>query len=217
MTALHARIRADIEARIRSGQLRPGDRIPNETELMQTWGCARMTVNRALSALAADGRIERRRKAGSFVAAPDITAMVLDIPDLEAQARSRGESYAFQLLSRNVVEGRMILTGLHVCGGRPLCHEDRVIDLSTVPEASRADFSAMSPGAWLLHSVPWTRAENRISAVTPGRDVARLMDLAPHAACLLVERDTWRDEAPVTRVRQLFDGAHYHLVARFTP
>ena len=52
---LHARIRAEIEARILSGEWPPGYRIPPETELVATYGCSRMTVNKAMSSLAAEG------------------------------------------------------------------------------------------------------------------------------------------------------------------
>eukprot|EP01042_Synura_sphagnicola_P012961 gene12961-16480_t len=60
--SLHTRIRNDIAALIRSGDLPPGARLPVEHDLMQTYGCARMTVNKALSALATEGLIERRKK-----------------------------------------------------------------------------------------------------------------------------------------------------------
>ncbi|MGB3626279.1 MAG: GntR family transcriptional regulator, partial [Henriciella sp.] len=42
---LHDSIRSAIEDRILSGELKPGDRIPFEHELMETYGCSRMTVN----------------------------------------------------------------------------------------------------------------------------------------------------------------------------
>ena len=49
--AIHARIRRDIEARIMSGEWAPGTRIPYEHQLMASYGCSRMTVNRALRTL----------------------------------------------------------------------------------------------------------------------------------------------------------------------
>ncbi|MDZ4372108.1 MAG: GntR family transcriptional regulator, partial [Phenylobacterium sp.] len=54
---LHQRIRGDIEARIRSGEWPPGYRVPFEAELMTEYGCARMTVSKAMSALADAGLI----------------------------------------------------------------------------------------------------------------------------------------------------------------
>ncbi|MFY8153816.1 MAG: GntR family transcriptional regulator, partial [Hyphomicrobiales bacterium] len=56
---LHQRIRGDIEGRIMSGDLKPGDRIPFEHELSAHYGCSRMTVNKVLSALVDAGLIER--------------------------------------------------------------------------------------------------------------------------------------------------------------
>ncbi|TQT23185.1 histidine utilization repressor, partial [Xanthomonas perforans] len=37
------------------------------------------------------------------------------------------------------------------------------------------------------------------------------------AACLVIDRHTWRGELPVTYVRQMFLGGSYDLVARFAP
>ncbi len=215
MTALHSRIRSDIEAQILSGRLPTGARLPNETELMQTWGCSRMTVNKAMSALSAAGLIERRRKAGSFVAVPRLQSTVLDIPDLQAQAEARGETYEFRLVMRNVIDHQLELEGVHVRAGLPLCFEYRVINLDAVPEAAAIDFSSLSPGSWLLSQVPWSEGENRISAIAARHAMARHLELPEGAACLKVDRETWQNGKMVTFVQQVFDGAHYSLVARF--
>jgi len=212
---LHIRIRKDIEDQIKRGDMRPGDRIPYEHELMLSYGCARMTVNKALSALVASGLIERRKKAGSFVAVPEISAMVLDIPDLQAQTEARGETYAFTLIWCKSTEDVLELEGVHICAGRPLCLERRTIHLKSVPEALDIDFSQISPGSWLLGKVPWTQAENRISAIAADKDIADRLGLSKGAACLKVDRRTWQNSQAITSVSQVFDGAHYHLIAKF--
>ena len=60
--ALYQRIRNDLEARIMSGAWPPGHRVPFEHELMETYSCSRMTVNKVLSALADTGLVVRRGK-----------------------------------------------------------------------------------------------------------------------------------------------------------
>lgn len=227
---LHQRIRGEIEDLIRSGAWAPGRKVPSEAELMAQFGCSRMTVNKAMSALAEEGLIVRRRRAGSFVARPRVHSTVLDIPDIQAEILARGEAYRFELLDlrRREVRGGdteeialaaggdlLALRGLHVAGDRPFALEDRLISLAAVPEAAGLDFADESPGAWLLHHVPWTEAENRISAVGADAATAGLMALDLGAALLAVERRTWRSDAPVTWVRQLFPGEAYDLVARF--
>src|SRR5690606_3281421 len=80
--SLHGRIYTELEDRILSGEWQPGARIPFEHELTEQYGCSRMTVNKAISELAGRGLVIRRRRAGTFVAAPRTHAAVLAIPDL---------------------------------------------------------------------------------------------------------------------------------------
>jgi GntR family histidine utilization transcriptional repressor len=229
---LHQRIRADIEARIRSGEWAPGHRAPTEAELMEAYGCSRMTVNKAMIALVEAGLIVRRKRAGSFVARPKVHAPVLNIPDIQSEIVARGERYAFRLLSRVVrspdrdspdeialaAGGKLLaLDGVHDAGGRPFALERRVVSLKAVPEIATADFETHPPGAWLLEHVAWTEAESRISAVNAEAEDARLLALDEGAACLVVDRRTWREGQHVTRVRQIFPGEAYDLVARFGP
>ncbi len=223
------RIGAEIEARIASGEWKPGHRIPFEHELVAHYGCARATVGKALTALVRAGLIERRRKAGTFVAYPHVHSAVLDIPDIGKAIAERTGSYRFALLtstissedgvSGNFVPGTSLrhLTGIHHGQDGPFAHEDRLISLTSVPEAREADFTAQSPSSWLIESVPWTQARHRISAIGASNEVAAHLDIARGTPCLLVERWTWRTGAPVTYVCQTFRGDRFDLVATFTP
>ncbi len=229
---LHDRIRADIERRILAGKWSVGYRIPYEHELMRQYDCSRMTVNRALSALANAGLIERRRRAGSFVAMPRIHSAVLTIADIQAEIEARGERYGYQLLSSERLTARqqkppalelrgarsmLVLQCRHLANGRTFALEHRAINLTAVPEAAKVDFANLPPGTWLLHHVPWTEAEHRISARNAEAGVARLLGIDIGGACLSLERLTWRGTERITHVRQLFPAPIYDLVARFGP
>ncbi|MEJ8404947.1 histidine utilization repressor [Brevundimonas vesicularis] len=227
--SLHRRIYADLEGLILSGELSPGDRIPFEHELTERYGCSRMTVSKAISELAGRGLVTRRRRAGTFVAQPKAHAAVLAIPDLRAEVIERGQAYGYVLLERierepdgedeiELASGGLLLdlTCLHSADGAPLALEHRLIALGAAPQAIDVDFHVIPPGSWLLDSAPWTEAENRISAIAADARAARLLELKPGAACLCVERRTWRDGQGVTRVWQTFPGDRYDLVARFS-
>lgn len=226
---LHRRIYADLERRILSGDWAPGQRIPFEHELTAAYGCSRMTVNKAISELAGRGLVTRRRRAGTFVAQPKAHAAVLAIPDLRAEVVERGQAYGYRLLERRerdaataeerelAAGGRLLdLACLHSADETPLALERRLIALVAAPEAADVDFGVVPPGSWLLDQAPWTEAENRIAAVEVESTDARLLGLKTGAACLRVERRTWRDGQGVTRVWQTFPGDRYDLVARFS-
>lgn len=230
--SLTKRIRSDIAERIVSGAWPPGHRIPFEHELMAEYGCSRMTVNKALTPLAESGLIVRRRRAGTFVSRPKIHSVVLDIPDIQAEVTGRGEPYGYELLSRKVrpankrdseeldlgASGDIVaLRCLHRASGRAFALEERLISLTAAPEAAAIDFATTPPGTWLLGSIPWTEAEHRISAVNVTRTTAAVLGIDPAAACLSLERRTWRGEERITYVRLTFPGEAYDLVARFTP
>jgi GntR family transcriptional regulator, histidine utilization repressor len=158
--------------------------------------------------------------------------VVLDIPDIPAEVTARGEPYGYELQSRKTrVAGRreieelgldgpvqvLALRCLHRASGRPFALEERLINLAAVPEAAEVDFTRTAPGSWLLGHVPWTEAEHRISAANVARATSSLLGIEPHAACLVLERQTWRGDERITHVRLTFPGEAYDLVARFAP
>lgn len=229
---LHDQIRAGIEANILSGVWRPGDRIPFEHELMTQFGCARMTVSKAVASLVDAGLVVRRRRAGSFVAQPRMHAAILEIPDIQAEITTRGQVYGLKLLSRRRRKPRagvsdevtlaaggdlLSIRCLHLATGRPFAIENRLISLPNVPEAEFADFSAIAPGTWLLGHVQWTEAEHRIAAISADAPTAAQLAVPKGAACLSLDRRTWRADKHITHVRQIFPGTAYELVARFRP
>lgn len=230
--SLYQRIRTDIESRIVSGEWGPGHRIPFEHELMAEYGCARMTVNKALSKLAEAGLIERRRRLGSFVARPAAPSAVLAIPDIKAEVLGRGVTYRYELLMRRkraanpadrealaVLQGAAVLAlrCRHFAGTRPFALEERRVAIAEVPNIEAVDFRANPPGTWLLEHIPWSAAEHRIRAAGADRRVAALLSVPQGSPCLVVERRTWRQSAFITAVRTWFPSDLQTLITRFTP
>lgn len=225
-------IRRDLENRIMSGDWPPGHRVPSEAALCETYGCARMTVNKALSALAETGLIVRRRRSGSFVAVPVAQEPVLEISDIESEVRRLGQAYDFTLLGRELRPARakdaarlgvargdkvLAIIGLHRADGRPFVLEDRLISLDAVPDAAKMDFTTRPPSPWLVAQIPWSEAEHRIRAEAAGGPVAQHLAIAAREACLVVERITWQAGTPITQVRLTYPGTGHELVARFSP
>lgn len=65
----------DLSAKIRDGALRPGDKLPTESAIMQTYGVSRTVVREALSKLQAGGLVETRHGIGTFVLQPRAAGM----------------------------------------------------------------------------------------------------------------------------------------------
>lgn len=230
--SLNQTIRNDIEHKIMSGEWPPGFRLPFEHEMMEQYGCSRMTVNKALSALSAQGLIMRRRRAGSVVLAPSADRAVLQIIDFAAEAQRSGKLYRHDMLERRMEEidaatarrtglktGAKVLFAAtrHVVDGVIEAYEERIVNLAAVPQAKREPFADLPIGTWLLQRVPWSDAEHIIGAVNADARLARRLGVERNAACLMLERRTWQNAVFLTEARLYYPGTGHRLVGRFSP
>ena len=223
---LHEQIRKAFARKISARELKPGDRLPFEYELTKSLKISRMTVSRALQALADEGLIVRRRKAGSFVAeqVSHETPMTIGVPRTDIQVA--GKVYRYELLARvrtSASEGQAGKTRIlhlvcrHLADDIPMLLERRWINLEAVPAAALENFETSPPGEWLLSHVPWNEAEHVISAVGADREAAGFLEIDEGAPCLRLDRETWSGAATVTHVTLIYPGDRKTFTGRFQP
>ena len=221
-------IKHHVLGKIRAGTWPPGTLIPKEQSLADTFGCARMTVHRALRELAVEGVVERRRRSGTRVALQTSRNALLEIPRVDHEIERHGAVYRYQRLSRRIhrpsdtVAGQLGIpkTGealrvvcLHFASDVPFQLEERWINLDTVPDARTESFIETPPNVWLLERRPWSETEHVIGAAAAStRDAGRL-EIGTGDALLTVERRTWLDDRVITYVRMLHPGRFYRLRA----
>lgn len=68
---LYKEIYESLRSRIFNGEFKPGDLLPSENMLCQTFSASRETVRKGLKALENEGLIYTRNKVGNFVSAPN--------------------------------------------------------------------------------------------------------------------------------------------------
>ena len=94
---LYRQIADQLAELIRSGEFKPGDRLPSERDLSQQLNVSRASVREALIALEIDGLIDVRVGLGVFVNAA---------PAANSQTAALGEPGPFEVLSaRYLIEG----------------------------------------------------------------------------------------------------------------
>ena len=71
-------VMAELAEHIRDGELRPGDKLPTESEIMAEQGVSRSVVREAISRMQAAGLVETRHGIGTFVLPPPPPAMGID-------------------------------------------------------------------------------------------------------------------------------------------
>ncbi|MFG1375787.1 FadR/GntR family transcriptional regulator [Xanthobacter autotrophicus] len=79
-----------LREEIASGRLQPGERLPTEHQMAETYGVSRPIVREAVGRLKHDGLVTTRQGAGAFVAEPGAASTFrLDIADLSDKVEMR--------------------------------------------------------------------------------------------------------------------------------
>jgi len=228
--ALYEQVKDHISRRIQDGTWLPGHRLPSEHELVAQFGISRMTANRALRELLEQGRIVRVAGVGSFVAENKPQSTLLQIANIASEIRQRGHDYRCEFLAQERIaaapdvavwldlrpgESVFHTVCMHLENGTPVQLEDRYVNPRAVPAFLEQDFSAISPGEYLVRNVPFDQIEHVVDAVLPTAEQAERLAMPPAEPCLLLTRRTWTRELPVTLVRCLHPASRYRLGSRF--
>jgi GntR family transcriptional regulator len=95
---------------IESEKLKPGDQLPSEPELCETYGISRTVVRHALSDLEFEGLIVRRKGKGTFVAGPKINeSLVQKLTGFYHDMVERGLTPITQVLSQEIIGATAML------------------------------------------------------------------------------------------------------------
>lgn len=230
---LYAEIQRDIERKIMTGEWGTGTRIPPETELVEVYKCSRMTVNKALSSLAAAGMITRKRRSGSYVAPPRIEEPLTYIQDIRAEILATDRTYRFEVANRSIrkvteaIDARHVgvpvgtrllyLEVMHFADNLPFTMETRQINLDAVPQVERLQFKSEPPGSWLLSNVPFSEGEHSIRAISADAMIAKKLQIVERTACISIARRTWLNGELITFVRLIYPGDRHRFIVRFSP
>ncbi len=230
--ARYLQVKDFILERIAAGSLRAGERVPSENELTRTLAVSRMTANRALRELAADGVVVRVAGVGTFVAEQRVHAHPLEVRNIADEIRARGHEYRVKVLaldsvsaSRELAERCGVKPGAqldyslltHFEDAAPLQVEERYVNPQVAPGYLRNDFSRTTPHEFLIRVAPLQRAEHIVRALVPERRIRRLLRLEAGEACLLIMRRTF-SHGRIASVADLYHpGSRYELAANCQP
>jgi GntR family histidine utilization transcriptional repressor len=227
-----ARVKQHLKDGLAEGRWMPGAQMPSESALVAQFGVSRMTVNRALRELQAEGLVRRAQGVGTFAAPLHPVSSTLTIRDLQEEIESRGHRHdavvhhqqaeaapAALAAQLGVPEGSSVFHTLivHLEDGVPLQCEDRYVNPACAPGYLQADFTRTTPTHYLFeHTVLW-RAQYTIEACRPTAQEARLLAMAADEPCLVVVRRTFTREAPITIARLVHPGSRWRLSGEFSP
>lgn len=201
---LHHQVYLDIRRGLDDGVWAAGDRLPPERELAEHYGCSLITVRRALTELAREGRIERTRGRGTTVLKPRIERDFSETLSFTEEMARRGLDPATRLIAaRPESAGEAVAAGLGIepgsptiyverlrlAGGEPLLLEQVHLPAERFPGLLSADLEHGSLYDLLAqrYGARISRAREALEPVLLRAREARLLDQPPRTPALLIE------------------------------
>jgi GntR family histidine utilization transcriptional repressor len=227
---LYARVKHRISDAIASGEWPAGHRVPSESELVREMAVSRMTVNRALRELTADGLLVRVQGVGTFVAEQKPHAALFDTSSIADDIAARGHRHAARVVRLERVtapaataqafdlpEGATLFHSLvvHSDDRVPVLLEDRWVDPELAPGYLEQDYTVTTAHDYLMDIAPPARVEHIVEAVRAMPEEQRLLKIGAHEPCLLMRRRTWWGERVISAARLIYPGTRYRLEGRF--
>lgn len=226
---LYAQVRTTLLERIKTGQLKPGQALPNEFDIASEFNVSQGTARKAIDMLATEGIVIRRQGKGTYVVEHTPADMLFRFfqlyrddgtqikPSSPVAGRpNRGAATPAEAMALDLAPDSPVIRIERTRFGdaRPLVHETIIL-----PEA-------LYPGLADNHEVPNTlydlfqrtyghmivRADERLTAVAAEGPIARALAVADGTPLLLIDRTAFGldDQRLEWRVSVChLAGAHY--------
>jgi GntR family transcriptional regulator len=202
---LYYQVARDLERKITGKQLRPGDPLPTELQLCETYGVSRITVRKAMEDLVAKRLVLRQRGVGSFVSEASYANRLVSHVGSLHDAVSYSEELTFRQLSRESVAASAEVAAalriepgaevqkivrLGVIGDEPISVTDVYLPpalAAKLPRQTKASGSIVQEVEEKAGE-PLVKVEQTVSPEAAPKAVAGLLGIKPRAPILQITR-----------------------------
>ena len=226
---LYEQIYQLLRNKIFDGQLRPGDLLPSEAELVEQYQVSRATVRQALDELVSDGLIQRKQGRGTFVSPHRVEQGLVRIVSFTEDMKQRGLEPGTKLRSAELIPASDILARhleipvdeplarierLRLADGEPMSIEMSYLVHRYCPGILEQDYTTQSLRKMLedRYGIRFSSARQSIRAVSATKDIAKALSVKDNAALLYIERISYTEyDVPIEYLRLYHRGDRYTL------
>lgn len=226
-----------LRALLREGEFKVGDQFLTERQVSERFGVSRITANKALSNLVAEGVLEFKKGVGTFVRGGILDYDMSALVSFTSQARAAGKKPGTRVLAWDTIPAGKAhadaAAALRVSADEPLIHmirlrlashvpviwEERYLVEALCPRLARADAEGSLYAALTeKHGLAIGGADETIRAVAITGAERRHLEVPPGTAGLLVIATGFIGRGvPLWWERTLYRGDAYEFRNRLGP
>ncbi|MGH2615356.1 MAG: GntR family transcriptional regulator [Thermomicrobiales bacterium] len=229
-TPLYVQLKDAVVSEIRSGDLKPGDRVGSESELERLHGVSRITVRQALKALVQEGALYRVPGKGTYVASRKVAPLAA-FTSFSENMRAQELTPSYRLLGARLVDPppavrqelrlgerdqSFRIERLLLANGEPMGLQDGFYPARLFGDGGGQiepeSLAAASLYAQLEQTldVPLWKAEETVEPAIANRKEVELLRIPSGAPVLVVRRLSYLASGePVETVKLVFRGDTY--------
>lgn len=224
----HAQLHDILEELCRT-TLKPGDTLPGERLLEETYGVSRITVRRAIGDLVAAGKLRRIRGKGTFVAPNPLVSRLhlasfsdeMGAQDVTASSkiltsgRSSAPEDAAIFFDTPANAEHIHLRRLRLGDGEPYSIDDGWYNSTFAPSLLENDiYNSVYAILDSVFDVPIPDADQTVSAISADADTAPLLDVPVGTPLLHIVRYSRSGDRPVEWCSSVYRTDRYRLTTR---
>ncbi|MBE3571768.1 MAG: GntR family transcriptional regulator [Moorella humiferrea] len=226
---LYEQLKDILKQKIASGELKPGEVLPGERQLMDTYGVSRVTVRQAIGDLVNEGLLYRQHGKGTFVAPKRIERPLARLLGVAEELALEGLEIDIKVIKTGIQEATaearqelrlaenapvFCVSRLITAAGQPL-----LLDHSYFPQAighllQNIDLSKDLIYTQLeLYGYKISNGKQRISAGRASREEARYLQCKAGSPVLVVKRTTYVEGGlPIDFSHAIYRGDRYEYL-----
>lgn len=226
---------AILEGRIFSGEFKPGDSLPSETDLGKEYELSRGTVRKCLNVLADRGLIVAQQGRGTFVSRPCLDRATFVMEDFREELEKRGLEPGYKLVNVRLIQTPdEVASKLKVGPGDRVLYYCRLLLADNKPFAvehkymryvkgrpileNELQYKAFSEVVALNTDLLPVRSFMQLSAGAAGKGDAGLLNISEGSPVLKVEQFLYAEDGrPVGIGIFFYNGERYSLVSDIQP
>lgn len=223
---LYEQLKDIIKQKIASGEFEPGEALPGERQLMDTYGVSRVTVRQAIGELVNEGLLYRQHGKGTFVAPKRIERPLARLLGVAEELTLEGLEVEIKVIKTVIQESTPeIRQELQLAEGEPVFCVARLITAAQQPLLLDQSYFPQAIGQLLqntdlsrdliytqleLYGYKISNGKQRISAGRASREEARYLQCKLGSPVLIVKRTTYVEGGlPIDFSLAIYRGDRY--------